>query len=69
MDTVNRIDRADIAEVMEFRMIIPSLTQPSTAKLTINAAGEAEMEPALTIPTEIAKEKLLLIIDDIRGLA
>ena len=68
-DTINRIDKADVAEVTELHMIMPRIMQPSTAKLTIKAAGAAEMEQACTILVQIAEEKHLLIIDEEGGLA
>ncbi|HJK35055.1 MAG TPA: amino acid-binding protein, partial [Methanocorpusculum sp.] len=63
-DTVNRIDKANIAEVTELHIIMPHITQPSTAKLTIKAAGAAEMEQAFEILMKIAEEKHLLIVDE-----
>ena len=66
-DTVNRIDRANVAEVTELHIIMPQITQPSTAKLTIKAAGAAEMEQAFDILMTIAAEKHLLIIDEMEG--
>ena len=68
-DTINRIDKADIAEVTELHMIMPRIQEPSTAKLTIKAAGEAEMEQACDILMQIAHEKKLLIIDEEEGFA
>lgn len=68
-DTINRIDKADIAEVTELHMIMPRIQEPSTAKLTIKAAGEAEMEQACDILMQIAQEKKLLIIDEEEGFA
>ena len=68
-DTINRIDKADIAEVTELHMIMPRIQEPSTAKLTIKAAGNAEMEQAYEILMQIAQEKKLLIIDEEEGFA
>lgn len=68
-DTINRIDKANIAEVTELHMIMPGVTQPSTAKLTIKAAGETEMDQAFQILQTISREKHLLIIDEMGGLA
>ncbi|MDU9376921.1 hypothetical protein McpSp1_15580 [Methanocorpusculaceae archaeon Sp1] len=68
-DTINRIDKANVAEVTELHMVMPGITQPSTAKLTIKAAGSAEMDQACEILVKIAEEKHLLIIDEEGGLA
>lgn len=67
-DTINRIDKAKKAEVTELHLIMPEIDKPSTAKFTIRAAGEAEMNEAFRILEEIALEKNLLIIDDVGGL-
>ena len=56
--------RENIAEVTELHIIMPHITQPSTAKLTIKAAGAAEMEQAFEILMKIAEEKHLLIVDE-----
>ena len=66
-DTVNRIDRKDITEVTELHMIMPKLDEPSTAKLTIKAVNEAEMDNAIEKLEAIAAEKQLMIIDEIGG--
>jgi len=66
-DTVNRIDKANVAEVTELQLIMPRVAERSTAKLTIKAVGEAEMSNAITILKEVSREKHLLIIDEITG--
>lgn len=66
-DTVNRIDKKDITEVTELHIIMPKLDEPSTAKLTIKAVNEAEMDHAIEKLEKIAAEKHLMIIDEIGG--
>jgi len=66
-DTVNRIDKKNVAEVTELQLIMPGIAERSTAKLTIKAGGEAEMINAISLLKEIALEKHLLIIDEIGG--
>jgi ACT domain-containing protein len=67
-DTITRIDRPKKAEVTELHLIMPDIDKPSTAKFTIKAAGEVEMDEAFRVLEEIALEKDLLIIDDVGGL-
>lgn len=66
-DTINRIDRKDITEVTELHIIMPKIDDPSTAKLTIKAVTEAEMDNAIEQLERIAAEKHLMIIDEIGG--
>jgi len=66
-DTINQIDRKDIAEVTELHMIMPSVDLPSTAKLTIKAVTEAEMDNVIVKLEEIAAKKNLMIVDEIGG--
>lgn len=66
-DTINQIDRKDIAEVTELHMLMPSVDQPSTAKLTIKAVTEAEMDNVIAKLEEIAAKKNLMIVDEIGG--
>ena len=68
-DTINRIDRANIAEVTELHLIMPKMSEKSTAKITKKAVGEAEMEAAVILLTKIAEEKHIMIIDEPGGLS
>jgi ACT domain-containing protein len=66
-DTVNRIDKENVAEVTELDLVMPGMAEPSTAKLTIKAMSELEMNQAVTTLKDIAAEKHLLIINQIGG--
>ncbi|MEA5038097.1 MAG: ACT domain-containing protein, partial [Methanocorpusculum sp.] len=66
-DTVNRIDKENVAEVTELDLVMPGMAEPSTAKLTIKAMNEVEMNQAVTTLKDIAAEKHLLIINQIGG--
>lgn len=66
-DTINRIDKKDITEVTELHMIMPTMDEPSTAKLTIKAVTEAEMDNAIEQLEAIAAEKQLMIVDELGG--
>ena len=66
-DTVNRIDKKNIAEVTELHILMPSMDEPSTAKFTIKAVNEVEMENAVELLWSIAEEKHLMIIDENGG--
>ncbi len=66
-DTVNRIDKKDITEVTELHIIMPKVDDHSTAKLTLKAVNETEMDNAIENLEKIAVEKHLMIIDEIEG--
>ena len=66
-DTINQIDRKDIAEVTELHMIMPKVDEPSTAKITIKAVTEAEMDNVIEKLESIAAQKNLMIVDEIGG--
>ena len=66
-DTINQIDRKDIAEVTELHMIMPKVDEPSTAKITIKAVTEAEMDNVIEKLEAIAAKKNLMIVDEIGG--
>jgi hypothetical protein len=62
-DTVDRIDCTGFAEVTELDMVMPAITEPSSARLVIRAVNLADMEQAVGILRGVAKEKNLLIIE------
>ncbi len=66
-DTINRIDKKDIIEVTEVHMMMPKMDEPSTAKLTIKAVSEVEMDNAIEQLEAIAAEKQLMIVDELGG--
>lgn len=66
-DTVERIDRADISEITELHIIMPGVALPSTAKFTIKAVNDEEMQKTIEHLEQIAEEKNLLIVDELGG--
>jgi ACT domain-containing protein len=62
-DTVERIDCTGYAEVTELTLVMPAISEPSSARLVIRAVNREDMEQALGILRGIAKEKQLLIIE------
>lgn len=62
-DTVDRIDETGFAEVAELHMVMPAIKEPSSAKITIKSASEADMDRALDILRNVAEQKQLLIIE------
>ncbi|MDI6902278.1 MAG: amino acid-binding protein [Methanocellales archaeon] len=64
-DTIDQIDATGYAEVMDLAMSMPGIDQRSSARLVINAAGKREMESAVELLRNIAREKDLLLIEPI----
>jgi len=62
-DTVDRIDCTGYAEVTELTLVMPAISEPSSARLVIKAVNRADMEQALGILRGVAREKNLLIIE------
>lgn len=62
-DTVDRIDCTGFAEVTELDMVMPAISEASSARLVIRAVNRADMDQALGILRGVAKEKKLLIIE------
>ncbi len=68
-DTVDRIDCTGYAEVTELDMVMPAINERSSARLSIKAVSKPDMENALDILHEVAREKNLLIIEPIEEIA
>jgi ACT domain-containing protein len=64
-DTIEQIDSAGSAEVVDLAMSMPGINLKSSARIVINAAGKEEMKKALCRLHDIAVKKDLLIIEPI----
>ena len=64
-DTIDPIDATGYAEVVDLAMSMPGIDQRSSARLVINATGKMEMESAVELLRNIAREKDLLLIEPI----
>jgi ACT domain-containing protein len=62
-DTVDRIDCTGFAEVTELNMVMPAISEPSSARMVIRSVNRNDMEQALEILRGVAREKKLLIIE------
>jgi ACT domain-containing protein len=62
-DTVDRIDCTGFAEVTELNMVMPAISEPSSARMVIRSVNRNDMEQALGILRGVAREKNLLIIE------
>jgi len=62
-DTVDRIDATGFAEVGELSMLMPSIKEKSSAKITIKSDSEADIQKALLILHDVARKKDILIIE------
>lgn len=68
-DTVDRIDKTGYAEVTELSMMMPAVHERSSSRITIKAICREDMERALKILREVAKEKSLLLIEPLEAVA
>ncbi len=64
-DTIDRIDSTGYAEVKDLAVSMPGVAQHSAARIVINAAGKKEMQNAIQLLRDIAREKELLLIESI----
>jgi ACT domain-containing protein len=62
-DTVDKIDSTGFAEVGELAMIMPSINEPTSAKMTIISENLGNLEEAMNILKDIAEEKKILVIE------
>lgn len=62
-DTVDRIDSTGFAEVGELAMIMPSINEPTSAKMTIISENTENLGKAMEILKEIATNKKILVIE------
>lgn len=66
MDTIDRIDEKGFSEVKDLSLKMPEINAESSAKLLINADGEKGVEETLELVKEIADEKDLKLITEMR---
>jgi len=62
-DTVDRIDTTGSAEVTELSLVMPAISSPSSARITIRSTTRTEMKKAIRILRGVAEQKGLLIIE------
>lgn len=61
-DTISRIDETGIAEVTDMSLSMPEINEPTSAAITINAIGKAELKTTIELLKEITQEKDLLLV-------
>ncbi|WAI01056.1 amino acid-binding protein [Methanogenium organophilum] len=66
-DTIDKIDSTGYAEVHELSMVMPAINEPSSAKMTIKSDCITDVNRALAILRDVAREKELLIIESLEG--
>jgi len=66
-DTVDRIDCTGFAEVTALDLAMPAIHERSSARLMIKSVSKEDMDAALDILREVAKQKDLLIIEPLEG--
>lgn len=66
-DTVDRIDMTGSAEVTELSLVMPAISSPSSARITIRSTPREEMKKAIRILRSVAEQKDLLIIEPLEG--
>jgi len=64
-DTIDRIDSTGYAEVTDLAVSMPGVNQHSAARVVINATGKKEMQKAIQLLRDTAREKDLLLIKPI----
>jgi len=64
-DTIDRIDSTGYAEVTDLAVSMPGVNQHSAARVVINATGKKEMQKAIQLLRDTAREKNLLLIKPI----
>jgi ACT domain-containing protein len=62
-DTVDQIDRTGFAEVAELSLMMPAISERSSARITIKTANRADMETAVGILREVAAQKDILVVE------
>lgn len=66
-DTIDAIDSTGYAEVHELSMVMPAINEPSSAKMTIKSDSLADINRALAILRDVARDKEFLIIEPLEG--
>jgi len=64
-DTIDRIDSGGVAEVVELRISMPRVNEPSTAMVTISAAGNEKLREAVEKLKNICYEKGIIVIEPV----
>ncbi len=62
-DTIDNIDSTGFAEVHALSMIMPAINEPSSTKMTIKSDSLANINRALDILRDVARQKEFLIIE------
>lgn len=62
-DTIGTIDSTGYAEVHELSMVMPAINEPSSAKMTLKSDNLKDINRALAILRDVAREKGFLIIE------
>jgi len=62
-DTIDKIDSTGFAEVHALSMIMPAINEPSSTKMTIKSDSLANINRALDILRNVARQKEFLIIE------
>ena len=65
-DTIDQIDGTGYAEVNDLAMAMPGIEQYSSARLIISAMGKKELSDAMELLRNIAHEKDLLLIEQVK---
>ncbi len=62
-DTVDQIDRTGFAEVSELSLMMPAISERSSARITIKTANRKDMESAVAILRQVAAKKDILVVE------
>ncbi len=62
-DTINRIDSTGYAEVVDIRVNMPQLKEPSTAMITISATGKDRLNEAMGLLNDVCRDKEILVVE------
>jgi len=62
-DTVDQIDRTGFAEVAELSLVMPAISERSSARITLKTATAADMNSAVTLLRKVSEKKEILIVE------
>ncbi|MDD1666278.1 MAG: amino acid-binding protein, partial [Methanomicrobiales archaeon] len=62
-DTVDQIDRTGYAEVSDLSLMMPGISERSSARITLRTANRRDMENAVGILREVAEKKEILVVE------
>jgi ACT domain-containing protein len=68
-DTIDRIDTTGFAEITELSMVMPAVNERSSSRITIKAVSKEDMERAMRILRDVARQKDLLLIEPLEEVA